>query len=260
MPDILVSADQLATTAGYYAALATIVAAAVAVVGIVVATATYLSNGEANRSAHMHGLFREFLRAEMEFRTSHNVAAAVPSPELASDALSFRLYALEEMFAWLRKSGGVLKHIRGTTAHDHARAWERTIASHLRDRRAPLVEHFDRYADCYGRRFLLFAVECLPDLEELRKVVEHEVCQRETRPLGARRTPLIYAPTSTPPPPRPASAPNAAAKSAPATRKPRAKVAKSAAAAAADADQAQAKPTPKSRRRRPPKSAQKPAT
>lgn len=156
---------------------------------LLVAWITYQSGQRAGRHAHMHGLFRDFLRFEAEFAEKNNAhndpdeAARATAGQPLADKIGFRLYTMEEMWAWIRaeerRNAWRWWWLGEPSAME---AWRRTVRSHvtqLHGKQAAtsgLYRHLDEYADCYGADFLrVVAFWCGGEVAAL---VEDEFAQR----------------------------------------------------------------------------------
>lgn len=187
---------------GAWADVATIGSLPVAAVGIVIAAVTYFSSVDSGRLAHMHGLFGEFLRSELEIKLAEMQSGkaqeegkdvqgwrdSLDGENLLASRLGFRLYALEEMYLWVRdERRSWVMQFRSRERLDTVAGWERTIASHIRSPSSEsLLTHIDLFGDCYSADFLLFLANCLPHIPILEEVILDELSQRQ--PGDQRRT------------------------------------------------------------------------
>ena len=181
-----------------WANAATVFGIAAAGVTIVLALVSYEASQTLGRQAHMHGLFRDFLRFEAEFAEKNDRRAAADEEARAevglplADKLGFRLYTMEEMWAWIRAEEAYRAlRWRILGEPDAIVAWRRTVRTHVVQVNEPasdgatrLWRHLDRYADCYGADFLRQLTSWCPDLAPL---VQDEFEQRRAADRGERR-------------------------------------------------------------------------
>lgn len=146
---------------------------------------SYLNSAQSSRSAHMHSLFRDYLRFSVEHGAAGDVPASdliddpkVPVSDLSrhgatiADVVGFRLYTLEEMNEWIdREEAWALSWIYQFRRQsrrdrlDYLKAWRNTVRSHLSKKITSddeLIAHFERHSDCYGLSFLQQVGEARP--------------------------------------------------------------------------------------------------
>lgn len=164
----------------------------VAFFGLVVAFISYRRASEDAASQHMHGLFRDYLKLRLDYVSK---SSDLDQP-FDRQLLAFKLYTLEEMFAWTWRRHGVASRVWcrvcanmgiltkifrqifvflriRDSKRDSIESWQKTISYHLcvesvgHDRNG--VESRDSlamYNECYGIMFLAFAYRVLGGLPE----------------------------------------------------------------------------------------------
>lgn len=127
---------------------ATTIGFVVGIFGVLIALATYRRGAADAAAAHMHGLFREYLKGR------DGGGAKNHASDDAVSGHSFHLYTLEEMVIWLDRQWWPQSRL----SFDDRRAWRRTIAKHL-FKNLDAVEHLVESTDSYGKPFLYFVLE-----------------------------------------------------------------------------------------------------
>lgn len=151
-----------------FANLATILGVAVAVLAGLVALRTYRAANRNADNAHMHALFRDYLR----IRFDHELAASQGSDGdgLRDEAASIKLYVLEEMWGWVaaqRRRYHNWPLIRNFQRVSQRRqildAWCATINSHIRGDEEEVLENLEDNRDCYSPEFLQYLADSFDD-------------------------------------------------------------------------------------------------
>jgi len=101
-----------------YANVATIGGLVIAVVAALIALWTYKGTAADVAKGHMHAIFRDYLRLRMDR----------PSPD--RDFISYKFYAMEEAFLWVKQARSRLLH---RMRRDEYEAWLATISYHICD-------------------------------------------------------------------------------------------------------------------------------
>ncbi|WP_420470347.1 hypothetical protein [Brevundimonas sp. FT23042] len=121
-----------------------------------IAALAYIGSRKAAADAHMHSLFREYLRLRIERASQRSPWMGKPTA-LDREVRSSKHYVLEEMYGWLAAQwppfwrSWLLSRRRMETLA----AWKNTIAYHLR--KDGIATDLALSADCYSARFLQFA-------------------------------------------------------------------------------------------------------
>lgn len=138
------------------------VALVLAVVGAFIAYRSFTQSADGSANAHMHGLFRDYLRIRFDYENEANKTGG-----RREQLVSFKLYVLEEMHAWVirerRKvtwwfSPPFRKKDRDDRT-DSLNAWEKTILFHVCENWGEAEVNFWNNSDCYGVRFLELIAE-----------------------------------------------------------------------------------------------------
>jgi hypothetical protein len=110
------------TIAGYdlgaWSNIATISAALIALVAIIVGLLQYVGSVRSQDRGHMHAVFRDYL----EFRAGYMAAAS-------AYVTGYKFYAMEEVFYWVR-SQRKWRYIPFRMARKECEAWYRTVRHH----------------------------------------------------------------------------------------------------------------------------------
>lgn len=146
--------SDIATIVQITANVFTIVGVGIALFAGWVGYATLISTASASRQTHMHTLFREYLK----------MRADPPSSRTRAEEVSFKLYALEEMYYWIRDERELASKLNFLRPTEHTRrtkiinAWEATVEWHL-TKHEPLLGQQSLYdfKDCYGEEFRSWA-------------------------------------------------------------------------------------------------------
>lgn len=135
----------------------TVVGVLVAILAGWIAYSSLMATSTAARQAHMHTLFRDYLRMRAE-----------PNPATTlNEKVSFKLYALEEMFYWIQAERALARwrwvFKRKTLAKQRAIAgtWEATVAHHLKYDAEATAKGLQEFRPCYGPEFFAWATSIL---------------------------------------------------------------------------------------------------
>ena len=180
-----------------FANFATILGFFVAIFAGVVALRAYISNTRAAANAQMHGLFRDYLRLRFDY-ASHTIdEKATENPlgeQLLSQLAGLKLYALEEMYVWIRREEGLLRSFAGFPLRkterryqqDIINSWKATILTHTHQEEAAVLASIVDYTRCYSVEFLKFLASDWKHGELTRLVERHSIAVNEghERPPG----------------------------------------------------------------------------
>jgi len=127
----------------------------VATGGGIIAYGAFLRTAEDTANAHMHGMFCDFLQKRLEY-------AETEGPRV-QHLRAFKIYALEEMEAWVRAQKRKLRSVlfppwgayQRAVRKDALCAWDETIVSFLADW-ADTDEEIRLSGPCYGTPMLRF--------------------------------------------------------------------------------------------------------
>lgn len=186
-PSLWETLANIATTLGFAAAF----------FGGLVALLSYRSANRAAESAHMHGLFREYLRMRFDYEMGASGAAAPAEPAstrrpeqsrygAAEQLAGLKLYALEEMWEWVRREERAwalkwpMSRTRASAERiDFLKAWRATILTHANEERVEVAESILGYTHCYGVPFLEFVADGWEgDREGMKRVVKLQKSSR----------------------------------------------------------------------------------
>lgn len=150
------------------ASLATITGVLLAILAAWIAYSSHRRAAKDAAAAHMHGLFRDYLR----LRTDWAHLSAVKNgrryrEDITEQVISFKLYTLEEMLAWVERHRPP-RFLRSIDAGkmSYLNGWEQTIIAHLKDDAktggpdglTSTVRSLSRHHQCYGDNFMVFAL------------------------------------------------------------------------------------------------------
>lgn len=180
------------------ASMATVVGVAVAVFGGLLALRTYRNADRTAKDAHMHTLLRDLMRTQFDFELGlmslgKDRDTAELRQRLGREAVSLKLYVLEQMWFWLSKqtrrsdewriARENLPAIRRRTASNDA--WSATILSHVKADSAAVLDNLKRETDCYNLGFLKFLADGLekeePEFRRIHKDQETQDSKKEKR-------------------------------------------------------------------------------
>jgi hypothetical protein len=156
---------------------ATALSLPLAVIAGIAALGSYASGKRAAADEHMHGLFREYLIARLDYdrerlskfglaTTDHGgTEGAGGNPASVSGQIAgLKLYALEAMCDWARRQERSLafrtpltKMEPWLTRRDVLDSWRETIVVHLEQDKEDVLASLREYCECYSRSFLEFA-------------------------------------------------------------------------------------------------------
>ncbi|WP_146198078.1 hypothetical protein [Caulobacter endophyticus] len=173
------------------------VALAVAVVGAYIALRTYTSAARDAANSHMHGLFRDYLRARLDVSLATlPEMPRFPNEPVSSQLTALKLYALEEMYTWvcreerLPREWFILNPLDRARAkadrEDFLAAWRRTILVHAGQEKDDVMKSFEDYASCYSMTFLRFINSGWQSRELAALIAIHQraIDQGQQRPPG----------------------------------------------------------------------------
>lgn len=177
--------------------LLALVALVVALAGAAIALNTYTSSARDAANAHMHGLFRDYLRARLDVSmATPPKRSALPYESVSDQLTALKLYALEEMYSWVQREEKynrdwlIWTPYRGSKARrdrsDFLYSWRKTILVHASQEGASVLKSFQDYASCYSVAFLRFVADdwCNQELENLVERHETALHERKRRPSG----------------------------------------------------------------------------
>lgn len=199
----------------WLADVATTVGVAAAIFGGVVALFSYRSASRASENAHMHTLFRDYLRMRFDYGLGSLDSATLtetagsnqqPAParkgsirppdySIAEQLAGLKLYALEEMWVWVRRQerAFMLKWPmkmtrRSRERRDFLNAWRATILVHANQDRTDAAESILGFTHCYSVPFLEFIAEGWEgDKAAFKRIVSKQKSQRDGRGKGRTR-------------------------------------------------------------------------
>lgn len=138
--------------------LATAIGVILGIASVVVAFKTFDDARAADRRAHMHSLFGQYLTLLLERQEGQ------PGSEGANRTfMMLKLYSLEEMFEWVQTEKGLSRHRwfrlwrHNQKRLEYVSYWEATVLRHLRDDGARIATHMVEYAECYSKAFRDFS-------------------------------------------------------------------------------------------------------
>lgn len=176
--------------------IAPIVSACVAVIAASVAYVAYRRTKINAAAAHMHGVFKDYLKLRFDHhqkllekgvdyaKSTASVSLNNSGETLAHQLAGIQLYALEEIFFWLKERKKL--NPASKKEKDVQNAWRSTIASHLTQYPADIAASIDIFAECYSVEFLEYVSSILNIPEVTSIVKEHRmaISQGNTRPGG----------------------------------------------------------------------------
>ncbi|WP_037460654.1 hypothetical protein [Sinorhizobium fredii] len=179
--------------------LATALGIPLALYGGWVALQAYRSDKRIAANAHMHNLFQSYLtdvltdaRDAREQITSRETER--PEVFIKEQMAGLKLYALEEMFVWIKDQEFLhklpvlnpLTRRRRQFRTDAFNAWKATIRLHAKLDASMVKFSVKGYTTCYSVEFLEFVAEALGDPEIDRLVQAHRSAldEKRPRPLG----------------------------------------------------------------------------
>jgi hypothetical protein len=189
-----------ATTADWSAlsSIATIIGVLIAVLGGYLALRSYRSANRMASHAHMHALFRDYLRTQFDFElglislgAGRDTAAS--RERLGRDVAPLKLYVLEEMWVWLsdqRRGRDEWRVARALSSRIRHRkwandAWANTILSHIVTDMPAVLDNLRGATHCYSLDFLKFLADGLQEEDdEFRAMYEdqaEQVAERKKR-------------------------------------------------------------------------------
>lgn len=145
-----------------------------AVAGGVIAYRSYQSGRADAAHSHMHNLFRDYLRLRFDYsahakEAGHALDAKFAGSPPGSSAknlrdqmISYKLYALEEMFAWVSRQRSLSDSVisrpwakdRRQALKDQIDSWEETILVHTHNEWRDVRSNLFDYTRCYSIGFL----------------------------------------------------------------------------------------------------------
>jgi len=136
----------------------------VALIGGIVAFRAFQTQARDSANAHMHGLFRDYLRLQFDYEDHAVGLPEALAQRRARKLTSFKLYVLEEMHAWVENER---KKVRSPLFPPWSRkgrrdrsdaldAWVETIRSHVEEQWDLSRLMLAGDGGCYGLRFLEF--------------------------------------------------------------------------------------------------------
>ncbi len=171
--------------------VATTCGVVLAIVSAFIALAAYTRSASDSANNHMHGIFREYLRLRYDFETylrEHNLKADDEGiKNLRFDVVASRLYAAEEMWAWVRARDRWWLRMISRRHRDNHRAWLATVVSHVVGEEPPEItsQVLSNYIRCYSVGFLRFVTPYV-NVETLdNAVAQHWECYQRGRPRPA---------------------------------------------------------------------------
>jgi hypothetical protein len=200
--DNMSSLKRASQTAPIFSAGIAVISAVIAVIAALVAYRNYRINKTNAAATHMHSVFKDYLKLRLDYhqkivekgdayKNNTDVQKLNNSGEtLAEQMAGILLYALEEIFFWLkaRKKDKLL--FKGSHSkqdeQDIQDSWRDTIASHLTQYPGEVAASVDIFAECYSVEFLEYVASVLK-MPEINEIVErHKKAKErgEQRPRG----------------------------------------------------------------------------
>jgi hypothetical protein len=150
-------------------------------ISAVIAYFTFELTATGARQAHMHSLFRDYLRLRVEIETNQATLSASSSISLAqinnrlnASLISFKLYTLEEMLQWTHRER-TRTWLNKRRSKSYIDGWEATIVHHLHENAEATIASLIEYDKCYGDEFIRFAADTLRDDEGIRQLAQRRL-------------------------------------------------------------------------------------
>ncbi len=198
--------------------IAPLISAIIAAVAVVVASIAYRRNKLNAANTHMHGVFKDYLKMRFDHHqkllekgeTYQRDTAAKPlnnsEETLAVQLAGIQLYALEEIFFWLKKRENKILFRFSRSEQDIYKSWQSTIASHLTQYPTDIAASVVIFAECYSVEFLEYVASVLR-ISEINLLVNRH---KEAKECGKPRPPGFAIASYKPPPYTPPQVPSGA--------------------------------------------------